>query len=101
MYHLTQHLIHILEVLGSWWVIGKVIYFRLKPFLLPVIQDFEQRALKGVINREDRKALVMDEIDTLQAKGVIKINFIEKLFISKAVDMLAQKLPDFKVPSTL
>ncbi len=72
-------------------------YGKLEPILLPLIKDVEQRAIDGKIGLDDRKAVLMKGLDIAQAQGLIKLNFLEKIIVSKIVDIIAEKLPDIQV----
>jgi len=77
------------------WIKAKI--KKWKPIIEPMIKEAEQRAMDGVIDKADRKAIVMEGIKSLEANGTIKLNFITRLIVSKVVDRLAEKLPDFKI----
>lgn len=79
----------------------KTWYNRISVVLSPVIQEAEKLAQDGKIDKSDRKALVMKAISILQANGSIKLNFVERIIVSKLVDIIAEKLPDFNTPRTV
>jgi len=79
------------------WRKIKAIYKRLEPLLEPFIKDVEERAKDGIIDRRDRKEVAMTFISNAQAVGQLKkFNFFERLIVSKVIDYVAGKLPDFK-----
>ena len=72
-------------------------YAKLEPILIPLIKDVEERAAKGTINLNDRKAILMEGLDIAQQQKILKLNFVERIIVSKIVDIIAQKLPDITV----
>ena len=75
----------------------KLWYMKLEPILTPLIKDVEARAADGIINLADRKAILMEGLQIAQTQGLLKLNFIEKIIVSKIVDMIAEKLPDINI----
>ena len=67
----------------------------LYPILLPLIQEAEQMALDGKIDKTDRKHIVMDAIALAEVHGWIKVNWLTKQFMPLIVDKIAQSLPNF------
>lgn len=61
----------------------------------PLITEVEKLAQDGTIDKADRKKLVFSAIANLENQGKIKLNFITRFIISKMVDKIAGKLPDF------
>ena len=87
----------VFATIGGVWLKIKNIYENLAPLLDGFIKDAEQRAKDGLIDKKDRKELAMFFITQAQAQGKLrKFGFIEKMVVSKVVDVLAEKLPDFK-----
>ena len=72
-------------------------YAKLEPVLYPLIKDVEQRAIDKKIDLSDRKAILMQGLAIAQQRGLIKLNFLEKMIISKIVDIIAEKLPDIQI----
>ena len=70
---------------------------QIEPIALPLIEEVEQMAAKGVINKADRKTLVMAGLKLAQEKGLFKLNLIEKMLLPMAVDRIAESLPDIQV----
>jgi len=71
-------------------------YKKLVPLVEPFIKDVEERAKDGLIDKADRKFLAVGLIERAQAEGKIKkFGFFEKLIVSKVIDWVAGKLPDF------
>lgn len=83
-------------VLAAWYFIKKWID-EISKVVEPLCTEVEKMALDGVIDKVERKALVMKAVSLLEASGKIKLNFISRLVISKVVDKIAGKLPDFKI----
>ncbi len=63
----------------------------------PLIVEVEKMAQDGRIDKADRKALVMKAIALLEKQGTIKLNFLSRLIVSKVVDKIAGKLPDYNI----
>ena len=87
----------VIGVIGGIYTWVRVKIKKWAPLLSPMILEAEKRAQDGVIDRADRKAIVMEGIKALEANGTIKLNFITRLIISKIVDVIAGRLPDFKL----
>lgn len=84
-------------ILGGIWIKIKQIYKKISPLIEPSVKRAEDLARDGVINRKDRKEIAMGFIQDAQDQKIIrKLGFFEKMILSKVVDILAQKLPDFK-----
>ena len=80
------------------WGLLKKWYNEAAKILEPIVVEVEQRAKDGLIDKADRKAIAMKVISELEAQGKIqKLNFITKIIISKVVDKLASKLPDYQI----
>lgn len=77
------------------WAWIQIWWTRVAPIIEPIVEEAEQLALDGTIDLEDRKKLVMDTITRLEKEGKIKVGFITKILISKIVDIIARRLPDF------
>ena len=91
--------------IGSWfgslvalWAAVKLKYKEWQPVIQPMIEEAENDAKDGVIDAADRKHIVMIGIAAAEKDGKIKLNWITRLIISKAVDYFAKKLPDFIIP---
>ena len=63
----------------------------------PLIGEAEKLAQDGLIDKNDRKKLVMLAIATLEKQGKIKLNIITRWVISIIINKIASKLPDFKI----
>ena len=83
-------------VVTVWYFIKKW-YEAISKIIDPLIQEVEKQAHDGLIDRKDRKAIVMRAISVLEKEGRIKLNFLSRLIISKIVDIIAKKLPDFTI----
>lgn len=77
----------ILAWLGQKWT-------SIAPVALPLILEAEKMAADGTIDRADRKKLVMESLAAAQAKGLFKLNWIEKILLPLAVDRISESLPD-------
>ncbi len=83
-------------ILAVWYFLRRW-YNGISSIIEPLIIEVENRALDGVIDKADRKGLVMKAIALLEEQKKIKLNLLSRLIISKVVDKIAEKLPDFKV----
>lgn len=72
-------------------------YNALSKLVAPLVIEVEKRAQDGLIDRNDRKVIVIQAIGILEAQKQIKLNFISRYIVSKIADYIAQKLPDFKI----
>jgi len=63
----------------------------------PIVEQVEQRAKDGLIDKNDRKEIVLTAIKQLETDKTIKLNFLSRKIISVVVDHVAQKLPDFVI----
>jgi hypothetical protein len=83
--------------IGAIWLKLKSVYKELSPLIENFIQEAEEKAKDGIINKKDRKDLAMSLIAEAQKLGKLrKFNLLERLIVGKAVDWVAQRLPDFK-----
>lgn len=81
-----------------------VIYYKIKKIieelekiLDPIVKDIEERAKDGLIDKADRKSIALKAVSDLEKSGKIKLNFFKRLIISKVIDSIASKLPDFTI----
>lgn len=63
----------------------------------PLIKEAEKMAIDGKIDKAERKALVMKAVALLEQDGKIKLNFITRFILSRVVDAVAKRLPDFTI----
>jgi len=63
----------------------------------PLIEEVELMAQDSQIDKADRKAIVMKAIALLEAQKSLKLNFISRFIVSKVVDRIAGKLPDYNI----
>ena len=70
---------------------------KISKIIQPLVIEAEKLALDGIIDKADRKKLVMKAIELLEKKGLIKLNFITRIIIGRIVNIVASKLPDFKM----
>jgi len=86
----------IIAVISGFIVKVKNTYTALSPIVEPFIKDVEERAKDHKIDKEDRKALAMTLIREAQEHCKLKqFGFFEKMIVSKVIDYVAEKLPDF------
>jgi len=83
-------------LLAAWYFIKRWID-KISKVVEPLVGEAEKLAQDGKIDKDDRKKLVMLAIANAEKDGKIKLNFLQRLVISKIVDMIAQKLPDIQV----
>ena len=69
----------------------------LSKIIEPIIVEIEKMSKDGKIDRKERKALAMKAISLLEAQGKIKLNIFSKMILSKVVDIVAKRLPDFTI----
>ena len=93
---LTQISSFFVSVSAAWAAI-KLFYKKYEPMIQPMVEESEKAALDGVITADERKAIVMAGVSAAEKEGKIKLNWLSRFIISRLVDKLAQKLPDFKV----
>jgi len=87
----------VFTAIGAIWLKIKAVYKELYPLLEKFIKEAEAKAKDGTIDKKDRKELAMFLISEAQQLGKLrKFNFLEKLVVTKVVDWLAQRLPDFQ-----
>lgn len=84
------------SMLAVWGYLTKW-YFTVKPYLVMVVEKAEQRAKDGLIDKADRKAIAMEMVEELQKEGKVKLNFINRIILSRVINHLAEKLPDFTI----
>jgi hypothetical protein len=84
------------SILVAWYYIKKWTD-KISKVIEPLIIEAEKLAQDGMIDKADRKKLVLSAIDNLEKQGKIKLNFITRFIVSKIVDKIAGKLPDFKI----
>ena len=77
-----------------WWA-------RIAPIIEPIVKEAEQLALDGKIDLEDRKQLAMNAVAKLQKDGTIKLSWVQKILVSKIIDIIANRLPNFTVSQSI
>ena len=84
---------------GFWagWFFVKRWMDEISKIVEPLIKEVEKMALDGVIDKKERRVLVMKAISLLEQQGKIKLNFLSRMIISIIVDKIAKRLPDFKI----
>ena len=83
-------------VIAAWFLIKKW-FDDISKILEPVCKEVEKMAVDGKIDKADRKAIAMKTIAELEACGKIKLSFLSRSILSKIVDHIAGKLPDFTI----
>ena len=79
------------------WLLIKSWYDRLAKIVTPAVKEAEKRALDGLIDKNDRKQVALTLIGSLEASGALRLNFLSKLILSKVIDIIAQKMPNFTI----
>lgn len=83
-------------ILAAWYLIKRWTD-EISKIVEPLITEAEKLAQDGTIDKADRKKLVMLAITNLEKDGKIKLNLITRFIISKVIDKIAAKLPDFTI----
>ena len=89
--------ITILASIWGWIVSKRKTWDYLVTVVTPLVAQAEQMLLDGVIDKDERKTLVMSAIATLERDGKIKLNILTRWMVSKVVDNIAKKLPDIRI----
>jgi hypothetical protein len=63
----------------------------------PLVRQVEVMAQDGVIDKAERKQLVLTAVSNLEAQGKVKLSFLQKILLKLAINYLAKRLPDFYV----
>jgi hypothetical protein len=74
---------------------AKAIWGKVYGIVKPLVEEAEELAKDGKIDKSDRKKLVMSAIDKFILAGSFKPNFIIKALLPWIVDKIAEALPDF------
>jgi len=74
---------------------------RNKSIIDGIIQRVELAAVDGIIDVSERKSIVMETIADLEKSGRLKLNFLQRKFISIIVDKIARKLPDIELEKSI
>ena len=83
-------------IIAAWYFLKKCLD-GLSKIVEPLVKEIERMALDGKIDKAERKILAMKAIKVLEARGIIKLNFLSRIIVGFVVDKIAQKLPDFKI----
>lgn len=83
-------------ILAAWYFIKRW-YNTISKVIEPLVLEVEKMAVDGIIDKDERKKLVMKAIAILETEKKIRLNFLSRFLISKVVDFIAKKLPDFKI----
>jgi hypothetical protein len=91
----------------NWQVVGSVLLVtwlfikrwidNISTIIEPLAKEVEAMAHDGLIDKAERKQLVMKAVSLLEAQGKLKLNFITRFVVDKIADDIARNLPDFKV----
>ena len=87
----------ILSVVWGWIKGKKETWEKVAKIVQPLMIEVERLALDGVIDKADRKVLVLKAVALLEADGTIKLNFITRWMLNRVIDSLSKKIPDFNV----
>ena len=87
----------ILPILLTTWILIKRWLAEIKKILEPLILQCESMAKDGVIDRIERKEILLKAIALLEKDGKIKLSFLQRFFLGYVVNWLAKKLPDFTI----
>jgi hypothetical protein len=63
----------------------------------PILQQAEQAMLDGKIDKSERRNIATGIINDWIATRKIKLNFISRFFLDRAIDYLAGRLPDIVI----
>jgi hypothetical protein len=96
-YRMKLNIAAIIATATSAWYAVKRYWDAVSKIVEPLVLEVEAMAQDGLIDKADRKALVLKAIELLEQDGKIKLNPITRLIVGKVVDKIAKKLPDFKV----
>ena len=97
--HIT--LKEVLATAAVLWAGLQVWWAKFAPVIEPIVREIEADCLAGEITKDQRKQIAMDTIDAFQKNGTIKLSWIQKLVLSKVVDIIADRLPNFKVSQSV
>lgn len=81
----------------TWFKSKQKTWDYLVKIVTPLIAEAEKMALDGVIDKKERKALVMMAVAKLEKDKIIKLNFITRWLLGKVIDRVSAKLPDITV----
>lgn len=79
------------------WLLIKTWYDRIAKIVTPAVKEAEKRALDNIIDKEDRKQVALTLIASLEASGSLKLGFLSRLVLSKVIDIVASKIPNFAI----
>jgi hypothetical protein len=88
------------SVLALWILVKKQIDEYSK-IINPILQEVEQRALDGKIDKDDRRKIALCGLKNLEKEGKVKLNFITRIIVVKLIDYLAKKLPDYYISENM
>ena len=90
-------IITIIAGLVTWFKSKQKTWDYLVKILTPLITEAEQMTKDGIIDKSERKELVMMAVKQLEKDGKIKLNFITRWMVKIVVNKIAEKLPDIKI----
>ena len=79
------------------------LYGKFRPEIDAIVKEVEKRAIDGVIDYSDRKAIAMEAAERIAEVCGKKFGFIHKIIVGIVIDKVAQKLPkkDINVPNII
>jgi hypothetical protein len=87
----------IASILTAWLFLQRT-WVNVSKIVEPIVKEIDLRAQTDpTFHKEDRKALALRAIQLLKDNGDIKLGFIGNFIVSKVIDEVAMKLPDFTV----
>jgi len=89
--------ITILASVWGWIISKRKTWDYLVAVVTPLIAQAEHMAIDRVIDKAERKQLVLMAVARLEKDGKIKLNFITRKLLKMVVNKVAAKLPDFKI----
>lgn len=93
----VQQIISVISMIFAYFYSKKTIWEEVVKIVTPLITLSEEMALDGIIDKSERKQLVLEAVKILESEGKIKINWIMRLVINWAIESIVKRLPDFKV----
>lgn len=90
-------IISIVSTIFAYFYSKRAIWEEVLKIVTPLIAASEEMALDGVIDKSERKKLVLEALRILEENGKIKLNWITRLIINRAIESVVKRMPDFKV----
>lgn len=83
-------------VIVVWYFIKRWLS-EIEKIIEPLCEDIEEACKDGKITKDERKKIALKAIQVLEKQGKIKLNFLTRFIVSKIIDVVSQRLPDFEV----